>query len=68
MSRQGRVADAVAGAFDRSRTRNELVQFASDQGAPVDVVATLHRLPDARFTGLRDLWVHLSDLPVDRDA
>jgi hypothetical protein len=49
-----------AGAADRA----ELIEAARRSGARGEVIATLERLPDRRYAGLRQLWTALPELPV----
>ncbi|MPZ65901.1 MAG: DUF2795 domain-containing protein [Pseudonocardiaceae bacterium] len=61
------ILDAVEGAFVRRPvTKSELLESARDAGARVELLATLNRLRDRRFSNARDLWADLEDVPVDR--
>ncbi|MEU4362219.1 DUF2795 domain-containing protein [Promicromonospora sp. NPDC023987] len=58
------VAESVVDLFFYGpATREELVQYAEDGGAPHHVLDALERLPDQKFARLSDLWPHLPDLP-----
>jgi hypothetical protein len=36
----------------------------TDSGGRPDVIAVLMRLPDGKYTHLRQLWQHLPEIPV----
>jgi hypothetical protein len=60
------ILDAVEGAFVRPPvTKSELLESARDAGARDELLATLNRLRDRRFSNARDLWADLEDVPVD---
>lgn len=60
------ILDAVEGAFvHRPVTKSDLLESARDAGARVELLATLNRLRDRRFSHARDLWADLQDVPVD---
>ncbi|WP_166355997.1 DUF2795 domain-containing protein [Phytoactinopolyspora limicola] len=59
------IADLVEDAFGRRpATKAELLDRANANHARSEVLATLDRLPDVDFRTLRDLWPHLSSIPV----
>lgn len=45
-------------------TRTELLECAEAGGAPAALVRELEALPQRTYQSLRDLWPHLSHLPV----
>lgn len=56
----------MEGAFVRPPvTKAEVLESARDAGARDELIATLHRLQDRRFSTTRDLWADLHDVPVD---
>lgn len=60
------IADAVADLFAGPPVPKEvLVRRAGHEGADGEVVAVLQTLPDQSFRGLREIWPHLRDLPVE---
>jgi hypothetical protein len=60
------IVDAVEAAFVRPPvTKSELLESARDAGARHELLATLNRLRDRRFSNARDLWADLDDVPVD---
>jgi hypothetical protein len=61
------IAQATVAAFDRPpATRDTLMTAAVESRAPVVVLEALAALPaSAHFYSLRDLWPHLSHLPVE---
>jgi hypothetical protein len=61
------IADAVETAFAHPPvSKGDLLAHATGNRARVDVLDTLARLPERDFRHLRDLWPHLSRIPVDR--
>jgi hypothetical protein len=61
------IADAVETAFDHPPVnKGDLLAHATANRARVDVLETLARLPERDFRYLRDIWPHLSGVPVDR--
>ncbi len=60
------ILDVVEEAFVRPPvTKSELVESARDAGARDELLVTLNRLRDRRFSNARDLWADLEDVPVD---
>ena len=60
------IADIVEAAFVRPPvTKPELLAAARDAGARDELLTTLNRLRDRRFSTLRDLWADLEDVPVE---
>ncbi|WP_412538740.1 DUF2795 domain-containing protein [Longispora sp. K20-0274] len=60
------IADHLEGAFDVARlSRTDLVNAAHARGARVEVLTVLETLPDRTFATLRDIWPHLSVVPID---
>lgn len=49
-------------------TRDDVVAAAAHAGARAEVLATLERLPDRRFSGLRDLWPEIPEVPIEGTA
>lgn len=49
-------------------TRAEVLAAAIHAGARPEVVATLQRLPDQRFSELRELWPALPEVPIESPA
>lgn len=62
------IADALDDAFGgQAKTRVDLVEAGRDAGASTEVLLALSSLPaDKRYASLRDLWIDLPDLPVER--
>ncbi|WP_158542646.1 DUF2795 domain-containing protein [Phytoactinopolyspora halophila] len=59
------IADAVEDAFDAPpASKEDLLAWATANSARVEVLETLGRLPDTSFRSLRELWAHLSGVPV----
>lgn len=61
------IADSVETAFDTGPVlRTELVAAAQLAGARPELLTTLEELPgDEPFGQLRQLWTHLSHLPIE---
>lgn len=60
------IAGHIANAFGSGGVhRTELIEHAQASNAKPAVLTALRRLPDHRFTTMRDLWIHLEDVPVD---
>jgi hypothetical protein len=59
------IARHTAAAFDHPPvTPGDLVEAViASRGRP-EVIAVLRRLPDGRYTHLRQLWPHLPEVPV----
>ncbi|QUC01954.1 MULTISPECIES: DUF2795 domain-containing protein [Cellulosimicrobium] len=69
MTTRLQLADAVGDLFQYGpATHDELVAYARDGGASEHVIASLQRLPDRSFKDLRELWLHLPDLPTASDV
>jgi hypothetical protein len=47
-------------------SKADLMAHATANHARVDILNALGRLPDQSFRHLRDLWPHLTGIPVDR--
>lgn len=61
------IAVAVEGAFAHPPvSKGDLMAHATANHARVGVLDALGRLPDQSFRHLRDLWPHLSGIPVDQ--
>lgn len=59
------IARHTEAAFDYPPvTPGDLVQAVTDSGGRPEVIAVLLRLPDGRYTHLRQLWRHLPEIPV----
>lgn len=60
------IADHVEEAFlgAGASDRVELIEKAERSGARPEVIAALQRLPDKRYSSLRQLWADLPELPV----
>lgn len=60
------ILEHVSAAFGiRALGRDEIVYEAQRTGARSQVIAVLRDLPvDYPYTSVRDLWVHLDDVPV----
>lgn len=60
------IADHIEGAFGRAvLARGDLLEQAKRTGARPEVVNTIAKLPnDGAYVRLRDLWSHLSEVPV----
>jgi hypothetical protein len=60
------IADHIASAFGSGSVhRTELIKHAEASKAKPEVLTALRRLPDHGFTTMRDLWIHLEDIPVE---
>jgi len=60
------IADHIEGAFGRGAlARGDLLEQAKRTGARPEVVKTIATLPNDRpYVRLRDLWLHLDEVPV----
>lgn len=59
------IVEAVDPAFaGGGAERSEVLAAAIAQGARPQVIETLERLPDRRFSEVRELWTELADVPV----
>lgn len=60
------IADHIEGAFGKGAlARGDLLEQAQRTGARSEVVKTLATLPNDRpYVRLRDLWLHLDEVPV----
>lgn len=59
------IAEVVADAFEVGiPDRDTLIRVASQNGARPEVLTTLEKLPERRFSGLRQLWEVLRKVPV----
>jgi hypothetical protein len=59
------IADVVEDAFgSHPASKADLIARAAANHARVEILDTLHRLPENHFRSLRDLWPHLSGVPV----
>ncbi len=60
------IARHLAGAFDHPPvTPGDLIEAAVASHARPGVIAVLRRLPDGKYTHLRQLWPGLAGIPVD---
>lgn len=61
-----RLAALIGEAFRSGpQSPSELVAYADEQGAQEVALRALKGLPPRRYTELRQLWVHLPEIPVD---
>ena len=59
------LVDHIDAAFAHgSATRDTLLAAATASGARPEVIDTLQRLSDKLYTGARELWYDLPDIPV----
>lgn len=59
------MVDVVANAFRvASPTRQEILSAAIEHRARPAVIQHLERLPERRYTDVRDIWTELPDVPV----
>jgi hypothetical protein len=59
------IADCVGNAFGRPpATKDQLIDAASAVGARLEVLVVLQALPERPYANLRELWPHLSEVPV----
>lgn len=60
------IAEHVAPAFTLPpATKSDLLTTATETHAPGEVLRALESLPDRDYHGLRELWRHLPEIPVD---
>jgi hypothetical protein len=60
------IVDVVHAAFENGGAeRSEVLATAVARGARPQVLETLERLPDRRFSELRELWTELPEVPVE---
>jgi hypothetical protein len=61
------IADCVSFVFDQPpASKNDLINAASAVKARPEVLAALQTLPERSYGNLRELWPHLSEVPVAR--
>ena len=60
------IADVLRDRLDGPlRSKAELLETARALGARDAVVQALERLPDQKYSGLRDLWPCLPGIPIE---
>jgi hypothetical protein len=60
------ILDSVEHAFaGGGADRSDVLACAVGSGARPELIETLEALPERRFNDVRDLWVELTDVPVD---
>lgn len=59
------LANSIEAAFvGGPASRDTLLAYAAGSKARPQAIALLQQLPDKTYTGLRDLWYELRDVPV----
>lgn len=60
------IADSLAHLFsDSPVSRDRLLDAAAEAPGPPGLVDVLEQLPERDYRSLRDLWAHLSTVPVE---
>ncbi|MPZ26905.1 MAG: DUF2795 domain-containing protein [Micromonosporaceae bacterium] len=61
------LADHIETAFIAGpATRTDLLAAAVTNNARTQAIEALHRLPDKTYSGIRDLWADLPEVPISR--
>jgi hypothetical protein len=59
------LANHIESAFTHGPvSRDNLLAYAVSSHARPEIIAIIARLPDRTYPGLRDLWLHLVDVPI----
>jgi hypothetical protein len=60
------IAEHVTAAFDPPpASKSDLLTTAAAAQAPEEILQALDSLPERPYHGLRELWAHLPEVPVD---
>jgi uncharacterized protein DUF2795 len=66
MTTRVEIADVLRSRLDGPlRSKAELLETARSLGARDAVMEALERLPDRKYSGLRDLWPCLPGIPIE---